>query len=277
MSQDEPRALKGNLNELPDGSPVVRAAVAALRRRAREENVQPSPWFLSDAFLVRFLRARDFDGELAWKLLKNYHKWRAEFPEIVGDLRPSSVLSLMKAGYLGVLKERDPAGSKVLIYRIAKWDPKTFTAFDLFRLSLIASELIVRELETQRNGVKGIFDLQGWRFAHAFQISPTVAKIIAAAITDAFPLKARGIHLINEPLLFHPVFALIKTFLSEKIKARIHMHGNNYVHTLQQHFPASILPKEYGGEAVSIETLSQEWTNFVMESESYLQSITLFK
>ncbi|CAI5779455.1 alpha-tocopherol transfer [Podarcis lilfordi] len=102
-----------------------------------------------------------------------------------------------------------------------KWDPKTFTAFDLFRLSLITSELIVRELETQRNGVKGIFDLQGWRFAHAFQITPTVAKIIAAAITDAFPLKVRGIHLVNEPLLFHPVFALIKTFLSEKIKARV--------------------------------------------------------
>lgn len=55
------------------------------------------------------------------------------------------------------------------------------------------------------------------------------------------------------------------------------MHGSNYVPTLQQHFPASILPKEYGGEAVSIETLSQEWTNFVMDSESYLQSITLIK
>ncbi|XP_061455873.1 alpha-tocopherol transfer protein isoform X3 [Rhineura floridana] len=156
------------------------------------------------------------------KLLNNYHKWRAECPEISADLRPSSVLSLLHAGYHGVLKERDPTGSKVVIYRIARWDPKMFTAFDVFRVSLITSELIVRELDTQRNGVKAIFDLQGWRFAHAFHICPTVAKRIAAVLTDSFPLKARGIHLVNEPVFFRPVFALIKPFLSEKIKAREH-------------------------------------------------------
>lgn len=38
---------------------------------------------------------------------------------------------------------------------------------------------------------------------------------------DSFPLKVRGIHLINEPLFFHPVFALIKPFISEKIKKRV--------------------------------------------------------
>ncbi|XP_062836399.1 alpha-tocopherol transfer protein isoform X2 [Anolis carolinensis] len=225
MSRPEEPA---NPNLLPDEAPQVRAAVAALRRRAQEEaekegggGLHPLPPFLlSDAHLVRFLRARDFDAELAWKLLKNYHKWRAECPEMSADLRPYSILGLLHKGYHGVLKERDPTGSKVLIYRIARWDPKKFTAFDVFHVSLITSELIVRELETQQNGVKVIFDLQGWRFAHAFQISPTVAKRIAAVLTDSFPLKVRGIHLINEPLFFHPVFTIIKPFLSEKIKAR---------------------------------------------------------
>ncbi|XP_054840645.1 alpha-tocopherol transfer protein isoform X2 [Eublepharis macularius] len=273
MSPEEPRPLPGNLNELPDDAPVVRAAVAELRRRAEEEQMQPWPLGFSDAFLVRFLRARDFHPDQTWKLLKNYNNWRAECPELSADLRPSSVLGLLNAGYHAVLRERDPTGSKVIIYRISQWDPKMFTAFDVFRVSLITSELIVREIETQRNGVKIIFDLQEWRFAHAFQISPVVAKRIAAVLTDSFPLKVRGIHLINEPLFFHPVFALIKPFLSEKIKARIHMHGSNYVQTLQEHFPR-ILPNEYGGEAVSMEVLSQEWTDFIKESASYLQSIS---
>ncbi|KAL8182082.1 UNVERIFIED_CONTAM: hypothetical protein K2H54_042641 [Gekko kuhli] len=161
-------------------------------------------------------------GYFSSQLLKNYNTWKTECPELSADLRPSCVLGLLNAGYHAVLRERDPAGSKVIIYRIAQWDPKMFTAFDVFRVSLITSELIVREVETQRNGVKVIFDLQGWRFAHAFQISPGVAKRIAAVLTDSFPLKVRGIHLINEPLFFHPVFALIKPFLSEKIKARTH-------------------------------------------------------
>ncbi|XP_010581261.1 PREDICTED: alpha-tocopherol transfer protein [Haliaeetus leucocephalus] len=210
----------------------------------------------------------------AW-LLKNYQKWRIECPEISADLQPSSILGLLHAGYHGVLRSRDPHGSKVLIYRIGQWDPKLFTAYDVFRVSLITSELIVKEVETQRNGVKAIFDLQGWRFAHAFQISPAVAKKIAGVLTDSFPLKVRGIHLINEPLFFHPVLALIKPFLTEKIKDRVYMHGNNYVQSLTEHFPVSILPQEYGGEEVSMEELAKEWTDFIMASADYLQSISL--
>lgn len=53
------------------------------------------------------------------------------------------------------------------------------------------------------------------------------------------------------------------------------MHGCCYDESLQRHFPARILPVEYGGEADSIEKLSQEWTDFIMESADYLQSISL--
>ncbi|XP_024598337.1 alpha-tocopherol transfer protein [Neophocaena asiaeorientalis asiaeorientalis] len=207
------------------------------------------------------------------KLLENYYKWRAECPEISADLHPRSILGLLKAGYVGVLRARDPTGSKVLIYRIAHWDPKVFTAYDVFRVSLITSELIVQEVETQRNGIKAVFDLEGWQFSHAFQITPSVAKKIAAVLTDSFPLKVRGIHLINEPIIFHAVFSMIKPFLTEKIKERIHMHGDNYKQSLLQHFP-DILPVEYGGKEYSMEDICQEWTNFIMKSENYLSSIS---
>nr|XP_005893023.1 PREDICTED: alpha-tocopherol transfer protein [Bos mutus] len=207
------------------------------------------------------------------QLLKNYFKWRAECPEISADLHPRSILGLLKSGYVGVLRARDPTGSKVLIYRIAHWDPKVFTAYDAFRVSLITSELIVQEVETQRNGIKAVFDLEGWQFAHAFQITPSVAKKIAAVLTDSFPLKVRGIHLINEPIIFHAVFSMIKPFLTEKIKERIHMHGDNYKQSLLQYFP-DILPLEYGGEEYSIEDICQEWANFIMKSENYLSSIS---
>nr|XP_019780830.2 alpha-tocopherol transfer protein isoform X1 [Tursiops truncatus]XP_033699117.1 alpha-tocopherol transfer protein isoform X1 [Tursiops truncatus] len=207
------------------------------------------------------------------RLLENYYKWRAECPEISADLHPRSVLGLLKAGYVGVLRARDPTGSKVLIYRIAHWDPKVFTAYDVFRVSLITSELIVQEVETQRNGIKAVFDLEGWQFSHAFQMTPSVAKKIAAVLTDSFPLKVRGIHLINEPIIFHAVFSMIKPFLTEKIKERIHMHGDNYKQRLLQHFP-DILPVEYGGKEYSMEDICQEWTNFIMKSENYLSSIS---
>lgn len=261
------------LNELPDHSPVVAEAIRIIRQRAEAESGH-WPLGLSDHFLLRFLRARDFCMEQAVRLLKNYHKWRKECPEISADLRPSPLLKLYAAGYHGILRSRDAYGSKVLIYRIEKWDPKQFTAYEVFRVSLITSELIVKDAETQRNGIKVIFDLQGWRLVHAFQITPTIAKRIAAVMTDSFPLKVRGIHLINEPLFFHPVYSLIKPFLPEKIKERIHLHGSNYPPTLHQHFAENILPPEYGGTGLSINDLCKEWTEHIMNSEDYLLSIS---
>ncbi|XP_069477209.1 alpha-tocopherol transfer protein [Ambystoma mexicanum] len=275
MSEEQADFIRGNpqLNDLPDRSLVVRKAIGFLRQKAENENLC-WPLGLSDEFLLRFLRARDFHIELSYKLLKNYHKWRAECPEITADLRPSSVLHLLRAGYHGLLRSRDSKGSRVLIYRIAQWDPKLFTAYEVFRVSLITSELLVKEVETQCNGIKAIFDLQGWRLAHAFQITPMMAKRIAAVLTDSFPLKVRGIHLINEPIFFHPVFAIIRPFLPEKIKERIHMHGSDYVQSLQQNFGPDILPLEYGGEGCSMDELCQEWTDFIMKSEDYLLGIS---
>ncbi|ELK26147.1 Alpha-tocopherol transfer protein [Myotis davidii] len=133
----------------------------------------------------------------------------------------------------------------------AHWDPKVFTVYDVFRLSLITSELIVQEVETQRNGIKAVFDLEGWHFSHAFQITPSVAKKIAAVLTDSFPLKVRGIHLINEPIVFHAVFSMIKPFLTEKIKERASLSllqepplllGEVYRHIVKGHMVLSRAP-----------------------------------
>uniref|UniRef100_A0A8C5Q3I0 Alpha-tocopherol transfer protein n=1 Tax=Leptobrachium leishanense TaxID=445787 RepID=A0A8C5Q3I0_9ANUR len=275
MSEEQADYLRENpdLNQLPDQSPVVKEAIRILRQRAEADSGH-WPLGLSDDLLLRFLRARDFCMDLAFKLLKNYHKWRKECPEISADLRPSPLLNLYRAGYHGVLRSRDASGSKVLIYRIEQWDPKDFSAYEVFRVSLITSELIVKDVETQRNGIKAIFDLQGWRFMHAFQITPAIAKKIADVMTDSFPLKVRGIHLINEPLFFYPVFALIRPFLPEKIKQRVHLHGSNYVPSLHNHFSENILPPEYGGTGPALSELCDEWKNYIMNCEDYLLSIS---
>ncbi|XP_016395152.1 alpha-tocopherol transfer protein-like isoform X2 [Sinocyclocheilus rhinocerous] len=211
----------------------------------------------------------------AAELLINYHKWRQECPEITADLRPSSIIELLQNNYHGVLRSRDDAGSRVLIYRIGQWNPKEFTAYEVFRVSLITSELIVREWETQRNGLKTIFDLQDWCFAHALQINPSLAKNISSVLTDSFPLKVRGIHLINEPIFFHPVFAMIRPFLPDKIKQRIHMHGSSYARSLSNFFPKAILPPEYGGTGPSINEVCHDWTEYIMQSEDYLHRLSI--
>lgn len=89
MSQAPPGA--GQLNDLPDHSPVVRGAVSELRRRAEAEPGQRWPQPLSDAFLVRFLRARDFHLDLAWRVRSGAEGARAAGPGARGA--PGAVAS----------------------------------------------------------------------------------------------------------------------------------------------------------------------------------------
>ncbi|XP_054548200.1 alpha-tocopherol transfer protein isoform X2 [Talpa occidentalis] len=118
MAEAQPGPSGLQLSALPDHSPLLQPSLAELRRRAAEAGDRLVPPQLTDPFLLRFLRARDFDLDLAWRLLKNYYKWRTECPEISANLLPQSILGLLKAGYHGVLRNRDRTGSKVLIYRI---------------------------------------------------------------------------------------------------------------------------------------------------------------
>ncbi|KAJ8336792.1 hypothetical protein SKAU_G00380120 [Synaphobranchus kaupii] len=275
MKSGEETEHFGELNDLPDDSHFLKPYLLKLRQKAGQEDILCEHLALSDNFLIRFLRARDFDVDLSLKLLINYHRWRRECPEISANLHSSSVLGLLQNNYHGVLKSRDASGSRVLIYRIGQWNPKDFTAYEVFRVSLITSELIVQETDTQRNGLKAIFDLQGWCFAHAFQINASLAKKISAVLTDSFPLKVRGIHLVNEPLLFRPVFAMIRPFLPDKIKQRVHMHGSSFLCSLCQHFPHSILPPEYGGTGPGLDEVCQDWTSFIAQSEEYLHQLSV--
>ncbi|XP_046718159.1 alpha-tocopherol transfer protein isoform X2 [Silurus meridionalis] len=206
-------------------------------------------------------------------LLINYHKWRQECPEISANLHPSSIIGLLRNNYHAVLRSRDSAGSRVLIYRIGQWNPKEFSAYEVFRVSLITSELIVQEPETQKNGLKAIFDLHGWFFSHALQITPSLAKKISCILTDSFPLKVRGIHFINEPGFFRPVYTMIKPLLPEKIKQRIHFHSSSYMTSLAQFFPQSILPLDLGGSGPCVDELCEEWTQKILQAEDYLQSL----
>ncbi|KAM9845341.1 alpha-tocopherol transfer protein [Aulostomus maculatus] len=257
------------LNELPDHSEELKPYLSRLRREA----LQATDHDFSSEFLIKFLRARDFDVDLALRLLLNYQHWRKDSPEIIDCLAPSSLLDLLQTSYHAVLPQRDHTGSRVLIYRIGQWNPKVWSASEVFRVSLMTSEIISRETETQRRGLKVIFDLEGWSFKHALQITRPLARKISSVLVDSFPLKVRGIHLVNEPLFFQPVFALIRPFLPDKIKRRIHMHGVDFQNTLTDFFSLPILPPEYGGEGPGIEEVCQDWANQLLQSEELLQKI----
>uniref|UniRef100_A0AAY5KHM8 CRAL/TRIO N-terminal domain-containing protein n=1 Tax=Esox lucius TaxID=8010 RepID=A0AAY5KHM8_ESOLU len=67
MSEEE-TDYEGDLNSLPDDSNVVKPYLLELRQRAQKDIIEPYDSFnWSDSFLIKFLRARDFDVEQSLK------------------------------------------------------------------------------------------------------------------------------------------------------------------------------------------------------------------
>uniref|UniRef100_A0A8C4R7M5 CRAL-TRIO domain-containing protein n=1 Tax=Eptatretus burgeri TaxID=7764 RepID=A0A8C4R7M5_EPTBU len=254
---------------------IVDARVLSLRIRARRELGDSGESLLcsSREFLLRFLRARDFQEDEALRVLLNYHRWRREAPEVCSELTANSVQNVLHSGYLAVLNGRDVHGSRVLVYRIDRWDPERVSAHEAFRISLIASELLVHEVETQRCGVRIIFDLQGLTFAHLIQLGPSLIRKIAAIITNSFPIKVRAVHLLNAPAFFYTFLGAILPLLSHKIRSRILLHRSQDLRLLQSSVPLDVLPTELGGQVSTLDMLSAAWAHRVLHSERMLLAL----
>lgn len=69
MAEARPGPPTGlQLSALPDPSPLLQPSLAELRRRLRALGPVPTPPPPTDPFLLRFLRARDFDLDQAWRV-----------------------------------------------------------------------------------------------------------------------------------------------------------------------------------------------------------------
>lgn len=240
--------------------------IQALREMLQEEPnlIVPS----DDAFLLRFLRARKFDYDRAFRLIKQYYILRANNPELFKDFVPSALKDVFSANLEGFLQDRDHEGHAIFVIRGGTWDPAKHSANDIYRANLLCLEKAIEDPATQINGIIALLDLKEFGFHHIRQMSPAHCRRMVLLIQNCFPGRFKGIHIINEPAVFDILFALVKPFLSEKLKNRIHFHGEN-LQSLHEHIPPSILPAEFGGQLGPFS--NQEFVNELLADEHKFQ------
>nr|CAG4644448.1 EOG090X0IGM [Lepidurus arcticus] len=86
-------------------------------------------------------------------------------------------------------------------------------------------ETLLEDPETQITGVVCIIDMENFYLSKARYFTPSYAMVSVALFQDSFPIRFKGIHLINECFIFGMLFSMIQPFLSEKMKNRIVCHG----------------------------------------------------
>lgn len=104
-----------------------------------------------------------------------------------------------------------------------KCDPYKWPAEQVFRSNIMSLENAIRDPCSQIGGLVVLLDMSGLRFAHAKFLSPHLAKRSAEVIQDAFPMRFKAFHILNEPFYFDAVLALIKPFMTDKIRNRVNI------------------------------------------------------
>jgi len=204
------------------------------------------PHRMDDDFLIRFLRARNFNVKSAHRLIVNYYNFKEEHPEIHQQMNSTEMKYIGDDNVIAVPTNRTHCGRRIMIYRFGNWDPRKYPAEELFKATVAILELGILEPRHQIMGGIAIFDLKNISMTHAWSVTPQVASMMLSLMVTAFPIRIHALHILHQSWVFDAIFAVFKPLLDTNMRNKIFFHGNNY-ESLHKHIAPEYLPKTYGG------------------------------
>lgn len=257
--------------ELRETSEVKQAALNDLRRRISDEPSLRCP--LDDGFLTKFLRARKYDTQAAFKNVKKYFKFRRDHPEMFEQLTPSCVpydIVCRTHRLLTVSRRTDPMGRTAVLLRTGAWNTEICKLNDFFRVGTVIFEHLLLREEAQVRGVVIVIDFKGLNIYHLAHFTPSVIRTFISLAQDTLPIRLKGVYMINNPPIFDFFFAIAKTFLKTKLLKRIRLLGYE-PKELHQLVPDDVIPEEHGGsnESYDYDLLESE----LKSAEAYFQAL----
>ncbi|XP_047098519.1 alpha-tocopherol transfer protein-like [Schistocerca piceifrons] len=225
-----------------------------------------------DQWILTFLRGCKFSLEKTKQKLDMFYTLRSALPDIFINRDPFSpkAQKYLSSGVVVELPRRSPEGRRVIIWRPRLLAPGSLSAEDVSRVNFMNADATLHEDDaTVICGEVTIQDFQGTTMAHFASWTPWQMKRITTCFQDGYPLRAKGLHMINVPSGFEKLFSLFEQFFKEKIRKRIFVHAN--LESLHKHVPKEILPEEYGGDAGPIDKIQSEWRSRIERNAAFFK------
>lgn len=251
-------------------NPETRVQVLEDLRDYIYERGECIPHRTDDAFLLRFLRARNFIVERAHRLLVNYYRFKENNPAFHKNVRPLDLGFIGDDDVLSIPPYREQTGRRLMIYRIGNWDTSSYGTDEIFKATLCILELGILEERAQILGGICIFDLAGLTLQHAWQVTPSVAAKVIEIMVTSFPMKIHAIHIINQPWAFEVVYNVFKPLLDARMRSKLFFHGAD-MDSLHKHIDPKCLPEKYGG--VRAEHNYKDWLFAMENNKSILKEV----
>ena len=212
-----------------------------------------------DYLLYRFLRARKYDVAKTLKMFLDYVAWKVEtkVDEIVKTFAFPEAKEV-SALYPRFYHKTDKKGRPVYIEQLGFLDvKKLFTVSSAERIlqayvreyeKVITYRFPACSIKMDRHIEQGctILDLKGVPLTQFNQVRKIVQQVSSIA-QNYYPETLGRMFIINAPILFKGVWAMIKPMLDENTVAKISVLSSNYEKELLEDIDAASLPAFYGG------------------------------
>ncbi|KAF8778037.1 alpha-tocopherol transfer protein-like [Argiope bruennichi] len=214
-------------------------------KKTIQEDVEINDIDFLDDFLIQYLRRHKYDVKGAYKQIRNYVTFRKKEGKLFQGISDEYFTEDGAKRILKVLPFRCPDGCPVVHCRLGEWNPGKMPVEDFKRLAILTFLQLFRDPMTQINGIKTIYDFKGTSLQHLKVATIGNMYLYYTLALNCFPGRYKAMHMVNESRTMTIMWMLLRPFLPEKIRKRVHFHAK--VENLLNYFPASMLPTEYGG------------------------------
>ncbi|KAF5287387.1 hypothetical protein FQA39_LY15925 [Lamprigera yunnana] len=165
-----------------------------------------------------------------------------------------------------LLPKPDPkTGARILMWVMKNSNPDTMPYSNLAIASLMVMDILMKEDNNSIVcGIKVWIDLTDCSPKYITQFTPVLLKKHIDCAEKGYPLRIKGMYVTNCPPFLEYTYHLVKSFSKSKIAKRLFLYKN--IEDLYDEVPQFVMPREFGGESVSLDALKMAWKKKV---ESY--------
>jgi len=209
-----------------------------------ESGIDDSP--IIDDLLLCFLRYRNGDVKQAFDALKSYIQCKESYPELMTNLREICKERLVDSVFNRMSPKRDRLGRYIYLVPIGRWRDDLCSLEDVFRVCIHDLHTVVCDTTTQSAGGVCVIDFKNFGVKKMKDMTPNYLKILINIMQGTFPMKIKGVHILNHSWLVNVILTMAWPFLSNKLRGRIHLHKD--YSSLCELIDPSCLPCDYGGQ-----------------------------
>jgi len=199
----------------------------------------------SDEFLVSCLFARKLDLIRTHSLLQNNWKWRKD-NNLINIPRYSDFPPDMLKFWMSVTGSRSKNGAGLTYSKIRNLvinqEPFTIPTMQKWILWMYSVGVFREGFDYLRHGIVVIQDMDGYGWKH-FDID--FQKKMSGMWQDVFPMRVKGMYILNPPAIFDAVMKIAKTFNKSKVMERIEIMAKK---DLTKYVDKTQLLEDFGGD-----------------------------